>query len=327
MEFWNGTAFWNEGILMGRSQRTSAGTAIFVDQATSPFIKDHGILTEGRAEYVTFQAPKEGALTVVNIYAQHISNEKASLWRKITEASFDSDHILLGGDFNHLEEITRRGVPDTRQIHKREVVTWHQMTLRYGLADAWRLDNFQKMSKKNFMLDNGRSGPQSAVSKINKFMVSQGIEERGSRMEAAASIRKLSDHSPLTIKIWGHHPPSNPTRFFDVTLLSEEKGKSKLLKAWSGDAARPSTGRDWATWLEETMERVANCNARMAKERRRTQGARIRSCTKKIQLAELQLERDPTNEKMRGILSDAQGRLAEEFQVSVARNCHLSFAS
>jgi len=81
------------------------------------------------------------------------------------------------------------------------------MTLSYGLADAWRLDSFRKMSKKNFTFDNGRSGPQSAVSRIDKFMVSQGIEERGGRMEAAASIRKLSDHSLLTITIWGHHPP------------------------------------------------------------------------------------------------------------------------
>ncbi|CAK9195081.1 unnamed protein product [Sphagnum troendelagicum] len=38
--------------------------------------------------------------------------------------------------------------------------------------------------------------------------------------------------------------------------------------------ARLSTGRDWATWLEEAMERVANCNVRMAKERRRTGGMR-----------------------------------------------------
>ncbi len=66
-------------------------------------------------------------------------------------------------------------------------------------------------------------------------------------MESVASIKKLSDHSPLTIKIWGQHLPhnnNNPARFFDVTLLSEEKGKAELLKAWSGDAARPSTGRD-----------------------------------------------------------------------------------
>ncbi len=73
----------------------------------------------------------------------------------------------------------------------------------------------------------------------------------------------------------------------------------ELLKAWSGDAARPSTGRDWATWLEEATERVANYNARMAKEKRRVRGTRVRSCTKKIQLAELQLQRDPTNEEVR----------------------------
>ncbi len=41
MEFWNGTAHWNKGIPMGRSQRISAGTAILVDRATSPYIRDH----------------------------------------------------------------------------------------------------------------------------------------------------------------------------------------------------------------------------------------------------------------------------------------------
>jgi endonuclease/exonuclease/phosphatase family metal-dependent hydrolase len=121
MEFRNEIAFWNEGILMGRSQRTSAGTAIFIDRATTPLIKDHGILIEGRAQYVTLQSPEGGSLTVINIYAQLTSNERAPFWRKITQASFDSKHILIGGDFNHLEEITRQGVPGARQIHRREV--------------------------------------------------------------------------------------------------------------------------------------------------------------------------------------------------------------
>ncbi len=202
------------------------------------------------------------------------------------------------------------------------------MTLSYGLADAWRLDSFRKMSKKSFTFDNGRFGPQSAVSRIDKFMVSQGIEERGGRMEATVSIRKLLDHSPLTITIWGHlPPPNNSTRYFNVTLLNEEKGKSKLLNAWSGDATRPSTGRDWAEWLEEAMKRVANCNTQMAKEKRHMQGASVRSYTKKIQLAEIQLQRDPTNSKVTGILSDAQGQLAEEFQASVVQNRHLSSAN
>jgi hypothetical protein len=46
------------------------------------------------------------------------------------------------------------------------------MTLCYGLADAWRLDSFRKMSNKSFTFDNGRSRAQSTVFKIDKFMVS-----------------------------------------------------------------------------------------------------------------------------------------------------------
>ncbi|CAK9261717.1 unnamed protein product [Sphagnum jensenii] len=100
-----------------------------------------------------------------------------------------------------------------------------------------------------------------------------------------------------------------------------------MLQASSGEAARPTTGRDWATWLEEAIGRVADCNARLAKEKRRARGTRVRSYTKKIQLAEIQLQSDPANVEVRGLLSEAQGQLAEEFQDSVARNRHLSSAS
>jgi len=48
-EFWQGKAFWNPGIPMGSSQRTSASTAILVDRMTAPLIKENGILSDGRA--------------------------------------------------------------------------------------------------------------------------------------------------------------------------------------------------------------------------------------------------------------------------------------
>ncbi len=47
IEFWKGASFWNERIPMGRSQRTSARTAILVDKAIAPLVKEHGILVEG----------------------------------------------------------------------------------------------------------------------------------------------------------------------------------------------------------------------------------------------------------------------------------------
>jgi len=81
------------------------------------------------------------------------------------------------------------------------------MTLHYGITDAWHLDSFRKMSKKDYTYDNGRSGVNSTISRIDKFMVSQDIDAKGGRIEIATSVRKLSDHSPLIITIWGNTPP------------------------------------------------------------------------------------------------------------------------
>jgi hypothetical protein len=53
------------------------------------------------------------------------------------------------------------------------------MTLKYGLSDAWKLDNFHKLTKKAFTFDNGQQGSSSSLSRIDKFLVSQSVEERG----------------------------------------------------------------------------------------------------------------------------------------------------
>jgi exonuclease III len=57
------------------------------------------------------------------------------------------------------------------------------------------------MSKKDYMYDNGRSEANSAISRIDKFLISHDIDARGGRIEIVASVRKLSNHSPLIITI------------------------------------------------------------------------------------------------------------------------------
>jgi hypothetical protein len=93
------------------------------------------------------------------------------------------------------------------------------MTLHYGITDTWHLDNFRKMSKKDYTYDNGRSGVNSAIFQINKFLVSHDIGVKGERIEIAASVRKLSNHLPLIITIWGQHTvPNNPPCYFDMSF-------------------------------------------------------------------------------------------------------------
>jgi hypothetical protein len=148
------------------------------------------------------------------------------------------------------------------------------------------------------------------LSRIDKFLVFQSVEERGGRIEASPSVRKLSDHSPLSISIWGTQQPAHGNRpcYFDLSLLGEERGRKDLLEAWTGahpPLATPSQSFDWPVWLESTAGRVMRCNARLLKEKKRAWGACIRACSKKIQLAELQLQANPTNAEIRDILSDA----------------------
>lgn len=163
------------------------------------------------------------------------------MWKKISKAEFSSDHIILGGDFNHLEETNRMGISGERQMHRREATSWHHMTLQYSLTDAWSLNSFRKMSKKEYTFDNARSGAKLAISRINKFLVSQSIDTWRGRIEAATSVRKLSNHSPLVITIWGQFvAPNKSAHYFDTSLLDEEECKTAMLEAWEGDLLPPT---------------------------------------------------------------------------------------
>ncbi len=121
------------------------------------------------------------------------------------------------------------------------------MTLRYGLINVWRLDSFCKLTKKAFTYDNARTGATFVISQIDKFLVSQTLEERGRRIEVVASVRKLTNYSPLVITIWGqHNAPSSPPCFFDISLLSKERSRQEMLDAWVGSHPLPTSNEvEW----------------------------------------------------------------------------------
>lgn len=284
----------------------SAGTAILVDRKTAPLVVDSGILMEGRAQFIKLQAADSGTLTIVNVYAAQTSRNRALLWKTIRRAKLDSDNTIIGGDFNHREETSRRGIVGERQMHRREAASWHHMTFQYGLTDAWCSDSFRKMSKKAFTFDNGRLGANFATSRTDKFMVSQDLDSRGGIIESALTIRKFSDHSPLIISIWGQATGMDKLAcYFDTTLLEEEKSKAALLQAWVGDSLTPPSDQGWAYWIEAAIKRVMICNNHLAKAKRHLKGAMIRSHTEKIKLVEVQLQGNLTNEGVKDIMSDS----------------------
>ncbi len=71
-------------------------------------------------QYLTLHLLDGSELTIINAYAPKASRDMALLWKTISKAEFNSDHIVLGGDFNHLVEIDYRGRAGERRMHKRE---------------------------------------------------------------------------------------------------------------------------------------------------------------------------------------------------------------
>jgi hypothetical protein len=92
-------------------------------------------------------------------------------------------------------------------------------------------------------------------------------------------------------------------RYFDTSLLDEEESKAAMFQAWTGDLPPPTSDLEWPTWLEAASARVMRCNAHLAMAKKRFKGTHVRTHTKKVQLAEVQLQRDPTNEEVKDILS------------------------
>jgi hypothetical protein len=141
-------------------------------------------------------------------------------------------------------------------------------------------------------------------------------------------MRKISNHSPLVITIWGRSssPPTVAT-YFDTTLLREDRSRAALLNAWKGTQPPSSLDADWPGWLEEATIRVLICNGRLVREKRRAKGARIRELQHKIRLAEIQLQSNLEDEPVRDILLVAQGHLPDSLQKQVVRNHQLSAAT
>jgi len=137
---------------MGRSQRLSVGTSIVVDRSFAPQITSNGILLEGRVQFITFQLLDNENLTIINIYDAHTSNERAQMWRRLSEASFDIAHVIVGGNFNHLEETNWRRKARERLMLKRAATTWHHMMLQYGVTKTWKLGQLLKNVQKGIHL-------------------------------------------------------------------------------------------------------------------------------------------------------------------------------
>jgi hypothetical protein len=116
---------------------------------------------------------------------------KGPYWTCISECNIDaSQNLFLGGDFNHLVETNKAFKKCNRFLRKREVVTWHNPILQYGLVNIWGLDKYYKMLEKSYTFNNGKVGPHLVVSThIDKFMVLVELDAKGGKIETKTLVK------------------------------------------------------------------------------------------------------------------------------------------
>jgi len=125
----------------------SVGTSILINRSLAPLISANGIFLESRAQLITLQIPGNENVTIINVYAACSSNERMTMWKRLNETILAGNHFILGGDFNHWEEIEREGVVGKCRMHRREAAAWHHLTLQYGLNGS--LTAFGKCLQRN----------------------------------------------------------------------------------------------------------------------------------------------------------------------------------
>jgi endonuclease/exonuclease/phosphatase family metal-dependent hydrolase len=79
-------------------------------QIPCPFNQCQRHFLESKAQLITLQIPGNENVTIINVYDACSSNERATMWKRLNETILAADHFILGGDFNHWEEIECEGV-------------------------------------------------------------------------------------------------------------------------------------------------------------------------------------------------------------------------
>jgi hypothetical protein len=120
---------WNPAIQLGRSQRWSVSTAILIAPKSTSLILKHGIIMQGRAQYVIFKILDQETFSVINVYAAQTSNESVVLWKAIFFSELSASHYVLAGDFNMSKDVHRTDSVGHKFMGRREVTIWYHMTI------------------------------------------------------------------------------------------------------------------------------------------------------------------------------------------------------
>ncbi len=226
---------------MGTSQRTSAGTAILVDRNDGP-IRQRG-QDPGRRKGSIHNPPPSKQLWAN--YSQHVRlknvQKQGPLVEKDQRGQF---HDRPHHNWKGLQSLRRDGnqrngrAKGNAQERINHLASTDPSVRPHRRLDPWQL---QEDVQEGIYVWQWEKGP--GVGRLQDWQIPclPRAGGQGGRIEAAPSIRRISDHSPLVLTIWGRTSvPPTPATYFDIALLKEEESMLAFLDAWTGTQPMPS---------------------------------------------------------------------------------------
>ena len=207
---WGYTSYWNPG-----PSQHSGGTAILMgntDLKIEAVKKDDvGRVTVARLTVC------EDSIQVVNIYGPNKPGDREEFFGSIKDYMYDTDHTILIGDFNMVEDIEM-----DRRIQSQDIVYTQgrkNLTLlknSYKLRDEWRIQN----KKKRVYTWKSRASNGQVESRIDRIYISKEL----TLMAQNNNENVFTDHQQVTAKI---HVPTKTKKGsgywkMNVELLQDE---------------------------------------------------------------------------------------------------------
>ncbi|KAG0565770.1 hypothetical protein KC19_7G013300 [Ceratodon purpureus] len=293
MDFLRGSSFWNEAVYSGERDSFRAGTGIFISPRITPLVQSHGIIMPRRAQYLTFQLAPDMVIGIINIYAHNFTNSK---W-------------IVAGDFNMVEDLEdkRGGTESTGQGHL-EFQAWTAMLLQLQLLDIHYLDEFRQLTNIKYTWVNRRHGPESIISRLDRFYVSPRLQAIGGQSGVWRSTPHMSDHSPVFLKLRRTGNRIKYSQAFNKGLLKTEEGRAELLAAWR-QAMTFRLNAPYGERIADAVAAVKTCSDQITRRRRQESATEFEAQFEDVFEAELDLHANWQDEHARRQLNYAQAHL------------------
>ena len=162
---WGKKSYWNSGL---SSSTGGTGTLILNDDVEMMNTK---MDKTGRILNIEFKL-MESTIQAINVYAPTIPGKREHFYETVEDYMFRTDHIIMSGDFNMVENpLIDRKPPSNNPQYRQGINALTDLKDKYTMEDKWRM---QMPNAREYTWTSRKSG-ENIKSRLDRFYLSKGI--------------------------------------------------------------------------------------------------------------------------------------------------------